>query len=355
MDKQTLSNYGWIVIAVLVLAVMIALATPFGNYVKAGVESTTAGLFDTSEKALNVVGMSAGNGSFESGSGETGTQTPTEPEIPTIDHNGATIPEGATTYYVGVTSTRTGDYTGATITLTAGDEFPVTVNTGDVYVYGDYEYRYGQYYNVSEWSTSTTQNGWGVRVLDTTKTSYGAILENINGQPVTNMSNTFNDCTDLTTAPVIPNSVTNMYGTFWGCRSLRSRTTAPAIPNGVTNMESTFYECYSLTTAPAIPDSVTNMEGTFAYCYNLTTAPIIPNSVTNMKGTFKNCCYSLTTAPAIPDSVTNMEGTFWFCSSLTGTITINATPSEYNSCLTGTNITEILGDCTIKAEILATK
>ena len=64
MDKSTLSNYGWIVIAVLVLSVMIALATPFGEYIKAGVESTTAGLFDTSEKAMNVVGMDAGNGSF---------------------------------------------------------------------------------------------------------------------------------------------------------------------------------------------------------------------------------------------------------------------------------------------------
>ena len=59
MDKNTLSNYGWIVIAVLVLSVMIALATPFGEYIKAGVESTTAGLFETSEKAMNVVGMSA--------------------------------------------------------------------------------------------------------------------------------------------------------------------------------------------------------------------------------------------------------------------------------------------------------
>ena len=59
MDKNTLSNYGWIVIAVLVLSVMIALATPFGQYVEQGVRSTTTGLFDTSEKAMNVVGMSA--------------------------------------------------------------------------------------------------------------------------------------------------------------------------------------------------------------------------------------------------------------------------------------------------------
>lgn len=73
MDKNTLSNYGWIVIAVLVLSVMIALATPFGKYIENGVRSTTAGLFDTSEKAMNVVGMSAGNGNFESDSGESPT------------------------------------------------------------------------------------------------------------------------------------------------------------------------------------------------------------------------------------------------------------------------------------------
>ena len=67
MDKNTLSNYGWIVIAVLVLAVMIALATPFGKYIESGVRSTTAGLFETSEKAMNVVGMTAGERNFEDG------------------------------------------------------------------------------------------------------------------------------------------------------------------------------------------------------------------------------------------------------------------------------------------------
>ena len=46
MDKETLSNYGWIVILVLVLAVMLALASPFGNFVATAVKSTTKGLFD---------------------------------------------------------------------------------------------------------------------------------------------------------------------------------------------------------------------------------------------------------------------------------------------------------------------
>ena len=78
MDKNTLSNYGWIVIAVLVLSVMIALATPFGQYVEQGVRSTTTGLFDTSEKAMNVVGMSASDGDFEDGYTSTGSSS--EPE-----------------------------------------------------------------------------------------------------------------------------------------------------------------------------------------------------------------------------------------------------------------------------------
>ena len=57
MDKQTLSNYGWIVICVLVLAVMIALATPFGTFVSDAVKSTTQGLFDVNQNALNSTGL----------------------------------------------------------------------------------------------------------------------------------------------------------------------------------------------------------------------------------------------------------------------------------------------------------
>ena len=50
MDKETLSNYGWIVICVMVLAVMIALATPLGNFVSEAVQSTTKGFFDVNRK-----------------------------------------------------------------------------------------------------------------------------------------------------------------------------------------------------------------------------------------------------------------------------------------------------------------
>ena len=91
MDKNTLSNYGWIVIAVLVLSVMIALATPFGTYIENGVKSTTAGLFDTSEKALNVVGMTAGSGNFEDG--YTGVGSSGETPVVSLPAKGKTLAE----------------------------------------------------------------------------------------------------------------------------------------------------------------------------------------------------------------------------------------------------------------------
>ena len=59
---------------------MIALATPFGSYIENGVRSTTAGLFETSEKAMNVVGMSAGDGNFEEGYQGGGSGESGEPE-----------------------------------------------------------------------------------------------------------------------------------------------------------------------------------------------------------------------------------------------------------------------------------
>ena len=241
---------------------------------------------------------------------------------------------------------------GATYTVAAtgdvlsgdnGDSFPDNPKSNDTYEEGDYVYTYnigGEY-----------GSDWSVKVKDTSKTTYGKILSEIAGKPVTNMYRTFHRCTLLITAPIIPSSVTNMQETFCDCDSL---TTAPVIPNSVTNMYFTFHNCNSLTTAPVIPNSVTDMFYTFQCCTSLKTAPAIPNSVMNMYGTFYGCT-ALTTAPVIPSSVTEMRCTFEICTSLTGTIEINANPTKYDKCLKDTQITAVTGSTTLKAEILATK
>ena len=52
MEKGTLSSYGWIVIVTLVMAVMLALASPFGTYVGDGVVSIVRGYTTTGDTAL---------------------------------------------------------------------------------------------------------------------------------------------------------------------------------------------------------------------------------------------------------------------------------------------------------------
>ena len=41
MDKETLSNYGWILVAVLIGSIMLVMATPLGNYVFANIQNAT--------------------------------------------------------------------------------------------------------------------------------------------------------------------------------------------------------------------------------------------------------------------------------------------------------------------------
>lgn len=59
MDKETLSNYGWIVICVIILAIMITLATPFGNEIKNAVVKAVQKLMSTASKALSGINTSA--------------------------------------------------------------------------------------------------------------------------------------------------------------------------------------------------------------------------------------------------------------------------------------------------------
>ncbi len=153
-----------------------------------------------------------------------------------------TLIQSGGTYYVGVTSSMVGNYSGATAVYTSGDSFPETVNTGDVYVYGDYEYRYN-YSWMEGWYKNTGQNGWDVRVIDSSKSSYGEIKAEIAGKPVTNMSATFMGCGNMVVAPAIPKTVKSLSATFCACASLQTA----SLPTTVTYIgENGFSYCSSL-------------------------------------------------------------------------------------------------------------
>lgn len=181
--------------------------------------------------------------------------------------------------------------------LLGGENFPDIPVKGDKYFWGDYEYRYNQYYNTgssSKWSDNETQNGWGVHVLDTTQTEYEQILTNIMGYPITNLNYTFYDCEQLVDASAI-----------------------------------------------IIHDNVVDLSCTFANCSKLEKIADVPSSVTRMRSTFFDCS-SLKEAPVISENVTDIGYIYHGCSSLAGKVVINSNPTVYSGCFYGVDMNAIV-------------
>ena len=127
------------------------------------------------------------------------------------------------------------------------DTMPEQVSNNDLYLSGDYEYLY-----------IADRGGWWVQLAagyglcgvneefpmtDRNQTSYGPILESINGAPIIDIGGTFYNCTLLEVAPVIPTGVVGMIQAFMGCESLVK---APIIPGNVKQIDYAFSGCISL-------------------------------------------------------------------------------------------------------------
>ena len=246
-----------------------------------------------------------------------------------LNHSG-TIPAGAT--YVSTCGTYGNS---DDITYNSGDNFPA-INNWDVYCYGDYKYTY--------YSTDNKPiAGWFVELnLDVTnksKTSYGTILTEINGMPITGLDNTFNGCQNLKTAPNIPSTVFDMTRTFWGC----AITSTPDIPDCVTSLESAFRDCTNLTTASTMPSSLTDARYAFQDCTSLKAAPSFNNctQLTSLFNTFSGCT-SLNSVGALSNSITSLEGTFAGCTSLpVNAVTIPSNVTNLNRTFAGCTFTNI--------------
>ncbi len=229
------------------------------------------------------------------------------------------------------------------ITYNAGEIVPCSAGIGattgisDIFYTQDYIYTFN-----NGGSASKPGGGWYVNVADKTKTEYEPLYAYIRSRPVLCLNHTFTDCTNLITAPEIPNTVVTMYGAFSGCSSLIN---APKIPSSVSlasGLLETFMNCTSLVTPPDLSEAtnVKSMEYTFKGCTSLTSLPVIPDSVTSVNGTFYGCsslvdasgfttpaqitswpstfynCYALKVAPKIPETVTSLDRTFYWCKNL---------------------------------------
>ncbi|MBR2615672.1 MAG: leucine-rich repeat protein, partial [Clostridia bacterium] len=259
----------------------------------------------------------------------------------------------------------------------------VNLVKGDRLEDATYAYFYQEAYRYEEKEAAwvkTGRDGAGFLpvVLDRTAASYGEFHPSLSPQ-ITQLYETFADCTNMTVSPEIPEGVTAMIETFRNCRRLR---VTPQLPDGVTSLFDAFYGCTNLKTVKnfpkealemlqcfygctfltevpsEFPDKVQDLTNVFCGCTSLVTVPSeIPASVQNITGAFSGCksllkaplfagfvenmdvmyfgCESLAETPQFPVGIRSMQGSFSGCTSL---VTVHALPStleDMNSAFSG--------------------
>ena len=151
------------------------------------------------------------------------------------------------------------------------------------YTYGDYIYKYegngdGSKEDYVGWHVYLSQQG-----KDKLKKGGGGkldpIMETIDGEPITSLYETFKDQEYLVEAPRIPNGVVTLRSAFEGCTSLVTYAGSTAhpgdfsdyyIPLSVQNMSNTFEDCTGMISAPEIPLYVNDPSSIFHDCTSLT-------------------------------------------------------------------------------------
>ena len=387
MDKETLSNYGWIVICVLVLAVMLALATPFGKFISGAIENTTTALFQTSKAGLGSAGIDAGELVF--GKQDGGAENPDTP-----DASASKI-----TLLQSVISTNPDDPIWertiiADATLKEGEKikvefYEIDANTKQPVSGSSYTTMMGNAFNKELTAdqlpaTFNNPNGGAFNVNVKMAIAMKISVIDADGNAVDFDMDNMPYFTKTPKAAVM-NIYYNTSST--DAHLTESTSTTPSNKNlipvgGVYIIDSPFTVLEGDGVSVEFPETPAKNDtyeyGDYTYTYNRNSyygtewsvkvkdpsktsygvilSEIAGKPVTNMNGTFMSCT-SLTTAPTIPNSVISMESTFANCTSLTGTIEINTNPTSYYDCLKDTQITGITGSCSqaTKDALLATK
>ena len=292
MDKETLSNYGWIVILVLILAVLLALATPFGNFIADGFKAAYIGFFQTGENALGIVIPGSDNEEID-----TNTQT----FVPGLYQTGT------------ITKYQSGEDVSALL-ITPWDEL---VSNDVIHVDNGIVYTNVDIYSGANSSSDTLAGDLLMPTDGTIKRLGNFDMENLTG----NMG--FAMCTKLT-GVLIPQSVKNVDGyAFYNCSSLSN----VDIPNQVTVIgEGAFAYCASLTNI-VIPDSVETIEAAaFNSCANLKTVYFGTESRLKIIGDNAFAESPQFESISIPDNVEQINRmAFYRCNNLQ---TVNISPNS---------------------------
>ena len=313
MDKSTFSKWGGVVVAVLVIAIMISFASPFGQFISSGVKSTLINFKNATVMPYTV--------KLTTNIPEAGTA-----EFTGDGHNGTTlILKGEHTLTFTATCNPGYQFLGWYV----GDTL---ISTDAVYTEGytvsgrtTIEARFEAYLEpgLYETGTKTMKTPWDELISSGILDSNGKIVSGQEASLAGDLvlpntwtsvpSSAFYNCTGLTGVN-IPDSVTSIGSeAFRGCSGL----TSIDIPDGVTSIgSSAFFGCSSLTSID-IPDGVTSI-GMWAFrdCSSMTSITI-PDGVTRIQEYTYSGCSSLTSF-SIPDGITSIgHRAFYGCSGLT--------------------------------------
>ena len=291
MDKETLSNYGWIVILVLILAVMLALATPFGTFVADAVKSTTAGFFSVNQNAMGAAGITIPGQEFES--------CEHDYEVTTTANCTAA---GTTTYTCKLCGKTYSEETPAGHTFdNASDLSCNNCNASFVnysFIATDYDAKMG----------TTTATDSVVVIPETFE------YDGTNYKVVSIGDYAFSNCTSLTEV-IIPKTATKTTGhSFYNCTSLSS----VKMTDSMTTIGwYSFYGCTALESI-YLPESITRLDQRAFANSGITSigprgsgaALEIPTKVTTLTAGLFSGCPKLETVH-VPDTITGFgEATF---------------------------------------------
>ena len=262
MDRNTLSHYGWIVIVVIILSILMGLAYPFGNYIRDGATdilksfSNDANINGFTSEIDNVITLDNSNtegyyyrNAFNiNGPVEDGGSDVFGLELIFVEEDDV---DGLSFYSTGsfrnyLEGNQTGDrefvnYLGQK--LVPETQIPSEPALGDVYVCGDYLYVYGlsgmlswgtMYYaydETGEYGDAELFDGWSVKAITTNKESYEPFLRTVAGKPIVSMSYCYYGYQgwedmypwtsgSIKSVPVIPSTITDITNAFKNCNNL---------------------------------------------------------------------------------------------------------------------------------------
>ena len=276
MDKETLSKYGWVVIVIIVLVILMSFAAPFGNYFS---NSTMAILDSLTNAMAGEAGFVDADKIFSehfgsiNNSNSSATTSYTLEEIEADEHLyaiGKTQPEYVVAEF-------NDDYTEVVITKN-GDESDGLM---------------------MDWADMTTGNVQISPMVENVATLQTAVIEegvaSVGGAAFLGMSPDFSERKTFLTSVVFPNSLQTI-----GAMA--------------------FYYCDKLVDMK-LPENLTNIEeSAFAYCESLKSV-VIPKGVTVINREAFGDCSSLEEV-TLHDEITRIENhAFNYCDNLK-TITI---------------------------------